>query len=190
MATDEELIAAVVAGDETALATLYHRYERPLHAFLARQTGTRDLDDLVQETWLRVVRAAARFDPARRFSTWLFQIALNLARDWRRRPPPEAVGSERSATVAGPGPFVASDAGNDASDAAIDVHRLLAALPETHRAVVVLRHFHDLGEDEVAAILDIPRGTVKSRLHHAMARLVAMVRDRERTARGEPEPSR
>ena len=111
----------------------------------------------------------SRFDPERRFSTWLFQIALNLARDWRRRPPPEPVAGERTVGVAGPDLL-------GASDAAIDTRRLLAALPEGHRAVVILRHLHDLGEEEVAAILDIPRGTVKSRLHHAMARLARLVR--------------
>lgn len=169
MATDEELIAAVAAGDEEAMAALYHHYERPLHAFLTHYTGGRDVDDLVQETWLRVVRAAGRFDPERRFSTWLFQIALNLARDWRRRSPAEPVDPDRVATLAAPDAITPLQAGLDAG-------RLLAALPEAQRAVVILRHFHDLAEDEVAAILGIPRGTVKSRLHHAMVRLLALAR--------------
>jgi RNA polymerase sigma factor (sigma-70 family) len=167
MATDEELIVAVAAGDETALATLYRRYERPLHAFVFRYTGGRDVDDLVQETWLRVVRAAGRFDVAKRFSTWLFAIALNLARDWRRRPPAEPVDRAEAVRLAASDPRVPIDAG-------LDARRLLAALPEAQRAVVILRHLHDLGEDEVAAILDIPRGTVKSRLHHAMAKLMSL----------------
>jgi RNA polymerase sigma-70 factor (ECF subfamily) len=167
MATDEELIAAVAGGDEAAFTVLYRQYERPLHAFLTRYTSGRDVDDLVQETWLRVVRAAERFDPGRRFSTWLFQIALNLARDWHRRPPPEPVDPERTASLVAPDVGAARQAG-------LDVERLLAALPEPQRAVVILRHFHDLGEDEVAAILAIPRGTVKSRLHNAMARLIAL----------------
>jgi len=165
MATDEDLIAAVAGGDEAAFAALYARYERPLLAFLSRYTGGRDVDDLVQETWLRVARAAPRFDPARRFSTWLFQIALNLARDWRRRPPPEA----REPLPEGRDPSEPLAAG-------LDARRLLAALPEAQRAVVILRCLHDLGEDDVATILAIPRGTVKSRLHHAMARLVAIAR--------------
>ena len=59
-------------------------------------------------------------------------------------------------------------------DAGLDAARLLAALPDAQRAVVILRHFHDLGEDDVAAILAIPRGTVKSRLHHALARLAEL----------------
>src|SRR5213596_28626 len=91
MATDEELIAAVASGDGRGLEELCRRWERPLYQLIARHTGGRDVEDLYQETWLRVVRAARRFDPGRRFSTWLFQIATNLCRDWHRRPPPEPV---------------------------------------------------------------------------------------------------
>lgn len=171
MATDEALMTAVANGDAHALETLCRRWERPLHQFLARYTAGRDVDDLYQETWLRVVRAARRFDPARRFSTWLFQIALNLARDWQRRPPPEPVDP-----TSVPEP-VAPDA---APDAALDAQRLLAALPEPQRAVVVLRYYHDLSEEQVAEILDCPRGTVKSRLHQALARLTALAREAPR----------
>jgi RNA polymerase sigma-70 factor, ECF subfamily len=170
MATDEELIRAVAGGDERALRDLTGRYERALHQFLYRHTGGRDVDDLYQETWLRAVRAARRFDPTRRFSTWLFQIAVNLCRDWHRRPPPEPIDPERLAETAG-GPDPA-----DVASAAIDVRRLLAALPEAQRSAVILRYFHDLGEDEVAEILGCPRGTVKSRLHLAIARMSALAR--------------
>jgi len=168
MATDEDLITAVANGDGRALEELCRRYERGLHQFIFRHTGGRDVDDLYQETWLRVVRAARRFDPRRRFSTWLFQIAVNLCRDWHRRPPPEPVDP-------------ASVEGNRADvpatvDAALDARRLLAALPEAQRSVVILRYYHDLGEDEVAEIVGCPKGTVKSRLHHAMARLTRLAR--------------
>jgi RNA polymerase sigma-70 factor (ECF subfamily) len=166
MAADEELMAAVARGDETALAELMARWQRPLFQFLHRHTGGRDVEDLQQETWLRAVRAAHRYDPERRFSTWLFQIAVNLCRDWHRRRPPDAVDppDERAAEATG------------AVDAALDARRLLAALPEPQRAVVLLRYYHDLGEDEVADILGCPRGTVKSRLHHAMRRLLEIAR--------------
>ena len=179
---------AVAAGDGRALQELCHRYERPLYQFLFRHTGGRDVDDLYQDTWLRVVRAAGRFDARRRFSTWLFQIAINLARDWRRRPPPEPVESaalERASEAAtldgrpsGRGPHGSELAGGAAAatEAAIDARRLLAALPEAQRSVVILRYYHDLGEDEMAAVLGCPRGTVKSRLHHAMRRLVELAR--------------
>src|SRR5437764_5098396 len=167
MATDEELIAAVASGDGRRLEELCRRWERPLYQLIARHTGGRDVEDLYQETWLRVVRAARRFDPRRRFSTWLFQIALNLCRDWHRRPPPEPVD---------PAEVEPLPARADPVDAAIDARRLLGALPEAQRSVVILRYYHDLGEEEVAAILGCPRGTVKSRLHHAMRRLIEMAR--------------
>lgn len=180
MATDEDLMAAVAAGDGWALEELCRRYERPLYQFLFRHTGGRDVDDLYQDTWLRVVRAAGRFDPGRRFSTWLFQIAVNLSRDWHRRPPPEAVDPLTIDTSPAwrelPGGRTGPTDPTAASDAALDARRLLAALPEAQRNVVILRYYHDLGEDEVAAILGCPRGTVKSRLHTAMARLVALAR--------------
>jgi RNA polymerase sigma-70 factor (ECF subfamily) len=170
MATDEELIGAVASGDARALAGLCQRYERPLYRFIARHTGERDVEDLYQETWLRVVRAAPRFDLRRRFSTWLFQIAVNLCRDWHRRPPPEPVDPSRAAQAASTHDPAAR------VDAALDARRLLAALPEAQRSVVLLRYYHDLGEAEVAEILGCPRGTVKSRLHAAMARLLALAR--------------
>src|SRR5689334_22502961 len=146
MATDEELVAAVARGDGTALAELVRRWERPPFGFIHRQTGGRDVEDLHQQTWLRIVRAAGRFDPARRFSTWLFQIALKLCRDWRRRRPPEPVGPGDAATS-----VVRSDAAiHDQVDrveaaiddqigrveAAIDAGRLLADLPDAQRAAV------------------------------------------------------
>jgi RNA polymerase sigma-70 factor (ECF subfamily) len=172
MQSDEALVGQVALGDEGALRELLRRWERPLANFLHRQTGGRDVEDLYQEVWLRVVRAAARFDPARRFSTWLFQIAVNLCRDWRRRPPPEPLA----------GGVVPEGAHLDATDAALDAAHLLAELPAAQREVVVLRYYHDLSEDEVATILDIPKGTVKSRLHHAVARLTALVGEEARRA--------
>jgi RNA polymerase sigma-70 factor (ECF subfamily) len=171
MATDEELVGQVANGHEPALAELLRRYERPLSHFIFRHTNGRDVEDLYQETWLRMVRYAPRFDRAKRFSTWLFQIAVNLCRDWHRRAPPE------------PAELPPTAAAGDTSartDAAVDAARLLALLPEPQREVVILRYYHDLSEDEVARILDCPKGTVKSRLHNALARLAAVVRTEER----------
>jgi RNA polymerase sigma-70 factor (ECF subfamily) len=166
--SDEDLVTGVARGDARALELLCRRWERPLYSFLSRQTGGRDVDDLFQDTWLRVVRSAHRFDPRRRFSTWLFQIAVNRCRDWHRRPPPDPVDP---ADHAGSAPAPAGT-----SDARLDAERLLAALPENQRTAVILRYFHDCDEEDVARILRIPRGTVKSRLHHAMRRMIALAR--------------
>lgn len=163
--TDETLMVRVQAGDEGALAILMDRYKRPLFAFLHRRAPGSITDDLFQESWLRVVRARARFDPRRRFSTWLFQIANNLCRDRARRLAVEHrhLEAERDA------PAEAAPA--DAVADRLDVARRLEALPERLREVLVLRYFHDQGEREIAEILEIPRGTVKSRLHAAIQAL-------------------
>ena len=168
MAEDEDLAGRVARGDETALAELLARYERPLSAFLHRHTGGRDVEDLYQETWIRVVRSAGRFDPARRFSTWLFQIAINLCRDWHRR---------HAAESSDPAPETGSSSSIHRTEAGLDAARLLSTLPEPQREVLILRFYHDLGEEQVAEILDCPRGTVKSRMHNALAKLAEIVRE-------------
>ena len=169
MATDEDLMRAVAAGDGGALEELCLRYERPLYQFLVRHLGdARDAEDLHQETWLRVVRYAGRFDPARRFSTWMFQIALNLCRDWHRRRPPTPLDPD---TLELPGRDTSA-----AAIASVDAARLLRTLPEAQREVLLLRLYHDFSEADVATMLECPPGTVKSRLHHALARLARVSR--------------
>jgi RNA polymerase sigma-70 factor, ECF subfamily len=167
MARDEALVGELARGNEAALRELLQRYERGLSQFISRHTGGRDVEDLYQETWLRVVRQAERFDPTKRFSTWLFQIALNLCRDWHRR--------LREATDPLPESAVAAP---DLAryEARLDAATLLAMIPEQHREVVILRYYHDMTEEETAAILGCPKGTVKSRMHHAIARLAELVR--------------
>jgi RNA polymerase sigma-70 factor (ECF subfamily) len=106
-----------------------------LSGFIHRHTGGQDAEDLFQETWLRVVREARRFDVKLRFSTWLFQIAVNLCRDRHRRQRPT---TEISPELAGdPEPLAPTEA-------RLDTIRLLAQLPEPQREVMILRYFHDL----------------------------------------------
>jgi RNA polymerase sigma-70 factor, ECF subfamily len=119
---------------------------------------------------LRVVRHSARFDPTRRFSTWLFQIAVNLCRDWHRRAPPEP--QDLADGLAAPDT-------RQKVEAAADAAQLLAELPEPQREVIILRYYHDFSEAQTADILGCPKGTVKSRLHHAVAHLAARVRKGE-----------
>ncbi|HVH06749.1 MAG TPA: sigma-70 family RNA polymerase sigma factor [Myxococcota bacterium] len=161
--TDEELMVQVQAGNESALGTLVERWRSPLFGFLQRRTGPADADDLFQETWLRVVRARRRFDPRRRFSTWLFQIANNLCRDRFRRSAVALRGRVAYAELPA--------APASGPDVRLDLERRLAALPDRLREVLVLRYFRDLGEREIAELLEIPAGTVKSRLHAAVRAL-------------------
>jgi len=169
MASDEELVRRLAQGSEEALAQLMGRFERPLANFLFRQTGGRDVEDLYQETWLRVVRSATSFQAGKGFSTWLFAIAVNLCRDFlrrQRRTPQLAAVEERGAASS---ELARAEAGLDAT-------RLLARLPDEQREVLILRYYHDLSEGEIAEIAGIPRGTVKSRLHNALAKLADATR--------------
>ena len=156
----------VQAGDPQAFELLVERYRSRLFAFLQRRSASGHSDDLFQDTWLRVVRARASFDPARRFSTWLFSIANNLCRDAARR---GAVELRERAAVQHAGDASVSTV--SAIDTRLDVGRRLALLPERLREVLVLRYFEDLGEREIAEIVGVPPGTVKSRLHAAVRTL-------------------
>lgn len=167
--TDEALCVAVARGDEEALRVLLERYRRRTYAILARSVPSRaDADDLFQELWLRVVRAADDFDPSLRFSSWVYRIAVNLVRDHLRR---------RAAARVVPGDGTVPDREDEglAPDAVVAgreearaMAEAIARLPEGQREVLVLRYFEGLGEAEVANAVGIPPGTVKSRLHHAV----------------------
>ena len=171
--SDEDLMVQVQAGSDDALATLMGRWRSPLYGFLARRVGDAS-DDIFQETWIRVVRARDRFDPKRRFSTWLFQIANNLCRDrWRRLSSRgralEAFTRESLATRPAP-------AEPEVRERDVMRDRVLS-LPERQREVLILRYYEDMSEAEIAETLEIPRGTVKSRLHTAVKALRAKLED-------------
>ena len=169
VATDEELMVKLQAGDESALGVLIDRWRGPLYGFLHRRVAAAATDDLFKETWLRVVRARRRFDPSRRFSTWLFQIANNLCRDRGRR----AATWQRAREALARHADDAAAAREAPLELRLDVRRRVAALPERLREVLMLRYFAGLAEPEIAEVAGIPRGTVKSRLHAAVRALRA-----------------
>jgi len=171
MEADEALMVRVQHGDGRALEALVGRYDRRLLGFLGRRGAAGRADDLFQETWLRVVRGAGGFDPSRRFSTWLFQIANNLCRDVARRHAVETRALEGARAPAAVHGGAAAAPGALAIDLRLDVRRRLDALPDRLREVLVLRYFEGLSEGEIAAVAAIPGGTVKSRLHAAVKAL-------------------
>lgn len=162
------------SGDEGALATLMDRYKGPLYGFLNRRVGDAAADDLFQESWLRVVRARDRFDPRRRFSTWIFQIANNLCRDRGRR---RAVEDRHLESLAQSRPHRPGRVADPPVELQLDMRQRLDALPERLKEILVLRYYQQLAERDIAEILGIPRGTVKSRLHAAVKALRAQEGD-------------
>ena len=133
-------MAAVATGDETALTALIDRYADRVHAYLLRHSGNRDdADDLLQETWVRVARSAKRFDTARRFRSWIYGIATNLARDlFRRRMTKERALRELST-------HPAATLGADSIDHG-ELRDRIAELPENMRAVLLLRYYEGMSE--------------------------------------------
>jgi len=170
---DEELMVQVQAGDEGALEALIDRYRAPLYGFLHRRTEPAHCDDLFQETWIRVVRARKRFDPQKRFSTWMFQIANNLCRDRARRRGAEARRREAVALAA----RASRDERGSEPALGLDMRERLAQLPGRLREVLVLRYYQGLSEREIAEAVGIPPGTVKSRLFSAVRALRAQEED-------------
>lgn len=173
VASDEALMARLQAGDERALETLMQRYQGPLYGFLSRRVGSA-ADDLFQETWIRVVRARETFDLERRFSAWVYQIANNLCRDRYRRLEVQrrAIESARvEDETLRESPAVPALREGDR------MRERVLALPDRLREVLVLRYYEDLGEEEMARVLGVPRGTIKSRLHAAVKALRERVVD-------------
>jgi RNA polymerase sigma-70 factor (ECF subfamily) len=174
---DERLMERVQSGPnaEAALELLFQRYQGRLFGFLIRRCGeAATAEDLIQETWIRALRARDRYDPRRRFSTWLFQIANNLCRDRGRRREVERRGHqsmqqieamEPTTTEATPHPRLRGER--------TEMESLLDALPDRLREVVVLRYHQQLSEQEISRVAEIPKGTVKSRLHAAVRALRA-----------------
>jgi RNA polymerase sigma-70 factor (ECF subfamily) len=179
--TDEQLLSAYRAGDKPAFGTLVGRYQRELFHFLVRFLGDRAAaEDVFQETFLQVHQSMDQFDPQRRFRPWLFTIAANKARDLirsqARRPtnPLQATinpGDEES------GEFMdLMSATQEFPDQPLQrqelqesVQRTVMSMPEHLREILLLSYFHQFPYRQISDILDIPLGTVKSRLHAAVA---------------------
>jgi RNA polymerase sigma-70 factor (ECF subfamily) len=163
--TDAFLIGSIVNGDADAVRPLMERYRRPLGAMLQRALGSSpDVDDVFQETWIRVVRSAHRYDPEQRFSAWLFAIAWNLVKDrWSRR-----VAADDVDLAGMPSEERSPEEQVVEADRAARVRHVVARLPERLAQAILLRYFEELSEKEMAERLGIPVGTVKSRIHHGL----------------------
>jgi RNA polymerase sigma-70 factor (ECF subfamily) len=177
--SDEALLAAYAAGDARAFAALYERHERPVHRYFLRQGATSaQADDLMQDTWLAIVRHAAQFEPRARFTTWLYTIARSkLVDHWRGRD--HAVSLDEAANDPDGDPPFEIDAGEaqrpdvqamsrEQARAFLDA---VERLPPVQREAFLLQAEGGLSLEEIAAVTNAGHETVKSRLRYAMAKL-------------------
>jgi len=166
--SDGQLIAQIAQGDRPAFEELYRRYARAVLGLALRRLGDRGrAEDAAQEAFVAIWRSARTYDPGRgRGAPWLYAIARNAITDGLRRTPEPA-----TEPVDGPGggPDPADRA--EAAWAAWQVHRALEALPAHERPVIELAYWRGLSQSEIADVLGIPLGTVKTRTRSALARL-------------------
>jgi RNA polymerase sigma-70 factor (ECF subfamily) len=178
--SDEQLLAQSRQGSGRAYEVLVERYRQELYHYLARMLSNRSLaEDVFQDTFLQVFLSIDRFDPDRRFRPWLFTIATNKARDQLRRnkrrdmasistPLSSEKGQERTyvdlleSDVQMPVELV------EGEETRQQVREMVDALPQAMREVLLLAYFHGFSYKQIAEMLDIPLGTVKSRLHSAV----------------------
>jgi len=168
--SDAALLRSVAAGDAAALRTLYERHAGALFGYLYRLAGDRmTAEEILQDTMLAVWRSAAYFEGRSKVTTWLFGVARRQAHNrLRGRPGPEpAAAFEAVDPGAGPDELAIAAAGGTPVAMAVD------RLPAHHRDVIALVFVAGLPLADAAAVLEIPVGTVKSRLHHARAAVAA-----------------
>jgi len=195
--TDEQAMWRVqTPEDHHAFAQLVERWEEPIRRLCARMTGdTHRAEDLKQEAFARVFEKRKSFQPNARFSTWLWRIALNLCYDELRRinrRGESPLDADESESIAARCEFAAETPTPDAQLAGQEegelVRRALLRLPEIYRSVLVLRHYENLKLREIAEVLEIPEGTVNSRIAEGLARLTRILEPQFDDRQGRANP--
>ena len=173
--TDEDLVARSRGGDLDSFNQLILRWERPIYAFAYRVIGREeDARDVCQETFLRAFRSLKGFRGQAKFSSWLYQIAMNLCRDWIRRQRrartvqlAEGVDPSELAAEQGPVESIEDLVSRRELSAVVDVAMTL--LPEEQRTAIVLKEYHGMTFQEIADLQGCPLSTVKTRLYQGLS---------------------
>ena len=173
--TDKQLVARVQKGDKRAFDMLVLKYQYKVHAIVSRYIKDFDeVNDVVQEAFIKAYRALAKFRGESAFYTWLYRIAVNTAKNYlvarNRRPPASDVdaadadyyeGGQRLQDIDSPENLLY----RDELEAVVD--QSIRDLPEDLRTAVTLREFEGLSYEEIAEVMDCPVGTVRSRIFRA-----------------------
>jgi RNA polymerase sigma-70 factor (ECF subfamily) len=183
LANDQQVVAWAQDGDEAAFRELIRRYQRPVFSIIYRMVRDRELaEDLAQETFLKVLNAIDSYRPEHKFSSWIFKIANNAAIDHLRRRDletlslegaPDAVTTERREATA----LQVRDRTEspleelEARELGSQIEQAIARLRPEYRACILLRHVEGRAYEEIADVLGLPLGTVKTYIHRARAEL-------------------
>ena len=171
--SDGELARLVAQGDQSAAAVLICRYERLVRSFLRKITGRFELaDDLAQETFVRLLKNAHRYDESYPMRTWLLTIARRLSINYGRRMDEQVASTEYEGRRSGAdGPAQQVEAADTRAATRVVLDQALAQLSEPQRLAVVLFHEQELSLDDVARVMEMPVGTIKSHLHRGRSAL-------------------
>jgi RNA polymerase sigma-70 factor (ECF subfamily) len=161
----DEILIEEAKQDPEAFGVLAQRYQDRLFNFLYRMTGNRhDAEDLAQEVLIRVYRALPRFRTELPFRPWLYKIATNVAINHLKA---RRVTVELEDVHPSKAAFASPGASAESRETQRAVGQAIEDLPETYRAVILMRHIEELSYEEIAQALDVPLGTAKVRLHRA-----------------------
>lgn len=168
--SDEALARRVQAGDRAALERLVRRYVRPVSAVVASFLSESDaIEDVAQDTFLRALGAIDRYDARRPFAPWLYQIARNVARNHRA-----AATVRRSEALPGEGPASSTpppDVDAERAEIRARLEEEIRRLPEQRRTAFRLADVDGMTAEEVARVMGLSAGTVRSHVHHARSQL-------------------
>ena len=162
-----ELVALAQNGDSESFRLLYQIYQLKVRSTLYQLCGSEMLDDLLQEVFLRAWKGLPKLKQAEYFSTWIYRICWNVATDYRRK----LAQNSRQISPNSEIEFAVTERSQETDLMQLHyqdlVKRGLEHLSLSHRVVIVLHDLEDIPQKKIAQILDIPIGTVKSRLYHA-----------------------
>lgn len=176
--TDDVLVSAARAGDRSALGLLYDRYARMVHGILLCRVPPRDVDDLVQEVFLLVLRQLHSLRDISRFGAWLSTITRNRANDYYRKASPVDRATDHG------GEEQADSRTNDhiVEQEAATTLAVLRTLPDTYRESLTLRLVEGMTGPEIAARMGLTHGSVRVNLHRGMQMLREKLAEKQRSA--------
>jgi RNA polymerase sigma-70 factor, ECF subfamily len=183
--TDQDLVLAFQGGDRAAFSDLMERYQAKIFTLCVRRLGDSELaNEVAQDVFIAVFRSLTRFRGEAKFSTWLYRIAVNHCKNkykynQRRRrdfhesldEQPDDEGPKREL----PAPRSRTDASTHQAEASAILQAALERLVPEDRTLLILREIQELSYEEISEIFEVPKGTIKSRLHRARAQLAKVL---------------